>query len=327
VDRRTFLGTVTGGLLTAPLVAQAQTPGKTYRIGYLTVPGRESAHGVADTFERALRDLGWINGKNVVVEYRFANSDTKRLASFAFELVESRPDVIVAGANAAVLALKDATRTIPIVMFLAADPVRSGLVASYARPGGNVTGLTLTTGSELYGKQLQLLKSAFPNISRVAIVANQASPVYTGALREIGIATHALGLHQQIVEIRAPEEFEDVFATLARRADAIFVPADSMFYQYRVRLAQLAVRTRLPAMWGLREQAEVGGLMAYATDLRDLGRRAAIFVDKILKGAKPGDLPIEQPTQFELVINLKTAKALGLTIPPSLLLRADQVIE
>ena len=327
MDRRTFLGTVTGGLLTAPLVAQAQTPGKTYRIGYLTVPGRESAHGVADTFERALRDLGWINGKNVVVEYRFANSDAKRLASFAFELVESRPDVIVAGANAAVLALKDATRTIPIVMFLAADPVRSGLVASYARPGGNVTGLTLTTGSELYGKQLQLLKSAFPNISRVAIVANQASPVYTGALREIGIATHALGLHQQIVEIRAPEEFEDVFATLARRADAIFVPADSMFYQYRVRLAQLAVKTRLPAMWGLREQAEVGGLMAYATDLRDLGRRAAIFVDKILKGAKPGDLPIEQPTKFELVINLKTAKALGLTIPPSLLLRADQVIE
>ena len=327
MDRRTFLGTVTGGLLTAPLVAQAQTPGKTYRIGYLTVPGRESAHGVADTFERALRDLGWINGKNVVVEYRFANSDAKRLASFAFELVESRPDVIVAGANAAVLALKDATRTIPIVMFLAADPVRSGLVASYARPGGNVTGLTLTTGSELYGKQLQLLKSAFPNISRVAIVANQASPVYTGALREIGIATHALGLHQQIVEIRAPEEFEDVFATLARRADAIFVPADSMFYQYRVRLAQLAVKTRLPAMWGLREQAEVGGLMAYATDLRDLGRRAAIFVDKILKGAQPGDLPIEQPTKFELVINLKTAKALGLTIPPSLLLRADQVIE
>jgi len=234
---------------------------------------------------------------------------------------------MVAGANAAVLALKNATRTIPIVMFLAANPVRSGLVASYARPGGNVTGLTVTTGSELYGKQLQLLKSAFPKISRVAIVANQASPVYTGALREIGIATHALGLHQQIVEIRAPEEFEDVFATLARRADAIFVPADSMFYQYRVRLAQLAVKTGLPAMWGLREQAEVGGLMAYATDLHDLGRRAAIFVDKILKGAKPADLPVEQPTKFDLVINLKTAKALGLTIPPSLLQRADQVIE
>ncbi len=327
MNRRVFLVSLAGGLLAAPLAPEAQQAGKMYRIGYLTMPGRESAHGVADTFERALRDLGWINGKNVVVEYRFANSDMKRLASFAFELVESRPDVIVAGANAAVLALKNATRTIPIVMFLAADPVRSGLVASYARPGGNVTGLTVTTGSELYGKQLQLLKSAFPKISRVAIVANQASPVYTGALREIGIATHALGLHQQIVEIRAPEEFEDVFATLARRADAIFVPADSMFYQYRVRLAQLAVKTRLPAMWGLREQAEVGGLMAYATDLHDLGRRAAIFVDKILKGAKPADLPVEQPTKFELVINLKTAKALGLTIPPSLLQRADQVIE
>ncbi|HZI74255.1 MAG TPA: ABC transporter substrate binding protein, partial [Gemmatimonadales bacterium] len=160
MERRAFIA-ATIGLVATPLAAGAQTPGKTYRIGYLTVPDRESAHGVADTFERALRDLGW-NGKNVVVEYRFANSDTKRLASFAFELVESRPDVIVAGANAAVLALKDATRTIPIVMFLAADPVRSGLVASYARPGGNVTGLTVTTGSELYGKQLQLLKSAFP---------------------------------------------------------------------------------------------------------------------------------------------------------------------
>jgi putative ABC transport system substrate-binding protein len=327
MDRRAFIAVLTGGLLTVPLVAEAQRAGTVYRIGYLTVPGRESAHGVADTFELALRDLGWINGKNVVVEYRFANSDMERLASFASELVESRPDIIVAGANAAVSALKNATQTIPIVMFLAADPVSSGLVANLARPGGNVTGLTVTTGPELYGKQLQLLKSAFPKISRVAVLANRASPVYTGALREIGIAMHALGLHQQTVEVRAPEEFEDAFATLARRADAVFVPADSMFYQYRVWVARLAMKTRLPSMWGLREQAEAGGLMAYATDLHDLGRRAAVFVDKILKGAKPADLPVEQPTKFELVINLKTAKTLGLTIPPSLLQRADQVIE
>ncbi len=326
MNRRAFV-TGLGAVLAAPLAAEAQQTGTVYRIGYLTVPGRESAHGVADTFELALRDLGWINGKNVVLDYRFANNDMERLTSFAFELVRSRPDVIVAGANAAVLALKSETQTIPIVMFLAADPVSSGLVASFARPGGNVTGLTVTTGPELNGKQLQLLKSAFPKISRVAVVVNRASPAYTGALREIGIATQALGLRQQIVEIRGPEEFEDAFATLARRADAIFVPADSMFYQYRVSLAQLAAKTRLPAMWGLREQAEAGGLMAYATDLHDLGRRAAIFVDKILKGAKPSDIPVEQPTKFELVINLKTAKALGLTIPPSLLLRADQVIE
>ncbi len=327
MDRRTFLVVAVGGLRAGPLAAQAQESGRPYRVGYLTVPGRESAHGVADAFERALRDLGWINGKNVLVEYRFANSDVERLPSLAFELVESKPDVIVAGANAAVLAVKNATHTIPIVMFLAADPVRSGLVASFARPGGNITGLTVTTGSELYGKQLELLKSAFPRISRVAIIANQASPVYRDALQEIVIATHALGLRQQVVEIRAPDEFEHAFATLTRRADAIFVPADSMFYQYRVRLAQLAVKTRLPAMWGLREQAEAGGLMAYATDLHDLGRRAATFVDKILKGAKPADLPVEQPTKFELVINLKTAKSLGLATPSSLLARADQVIE
>jgi putative ABC transport system substrate-binding protein len=258
VDRRAFITTLTSGLLAAPLAAEAQESGNVYRIGYLTVPGRESAHGVADTFELALRHLGWINAKNVVVEYRFANSDMVRLASFASELVESRSDVIVAGSNAAVSALKNATQTIPIVMFLAADPVSSGLVATLARPGGNVTGLTVTTGPELYGKQLQLLKSAFPKISRVAVVTNRATSLYTGALREIGIAMHALGLHQQTVEVRAPEEFEDAFATLARRADAIFVPADSMFYQYRVRLAQLAMKTRLPAIGGCASRRRPG---------------------------------------------------------------------
>lgn len=217
MDRRTFIGTVVGGFLVVPLVAEAQRAGTVYRIGYLTVPGRESAHGVADAFELALRDLGWVNGKNVMVEYRFANSDTERLATFASELVQWRPEVIVAGATAAVSALKNATQSIPIVMFLASDPVSSGLVASLARPGGNVTGLTVTAGPELYGKQLQLLKSAFPKLSRVAVVV-RASPLYAGALREIGIAMQALGLHQQTVEVRAPEEFEDAFVRLARRA-------------------------------------------------------------------------------------------------------------
>ena len=204
MDRRTFVASAIT-LFAIPLAAEAQPAGTVYRIGYLTVPGRESADGVADTFELALRGLGWINGKNVVIDYRFANSDMERLAGFAAELAKSRPDVIVAGANAAVLALKNVSRTIPIVMFLAVDPVRSGLVASFARPGGNITGLTVTAGQEIYGKQLQLLKSAFPKISRVAIVTNQASPVYAGALRETGIATRALGLHQQIVEIRRPK--------------------------------------------------------------------------------------------------------------------------
>jgi putative ABC transport system substrate-binding protein len=327
ITRRALMKGAAAAAVVSPGAVEGQQAGAVYRIGYLTLPSRESAHGVADTFELALRGLGWINGKNVVIDYRFANNDMERLARFAAELAESRPDVIVAGANAVVLTLKKLTRTIPIVTFLAADPVRSGLVASLAHPGGNVTGLTSTAGPEIYGKQLQLLKSGFPKISRVAIVVSRASPVYAGILREIGIATHALGLQQQIVEIRAPEELEDAFATLSRHADAIYITADSLFYEHRVRLAKLAAKTRLPAMWGLREQAEAGGLMAYATDLHDLGRRAAIFVDKILKGAKPADLPVEQPTKFDLIINLKTAKALGLTIQQSLLLQADQVIE
>ena len=326
IGRRALMKGAAAAAIIWPVAVEAQQA-RTYRIGYLTLPSRESAHGVSDTFELALRGLGWINGKNAVLDYRFANNDMERLARFAAELVESRPDVIVAGANAVVLTLKKLTRTIPIVTFLAADPVGSGLVASLAHPGGNVTGLTSTAGPEIYGKQLQLLKSGFPKISRVAIVVSRTSPVYAGILRETGIATQALGLQQQIVEIRAPEELEDAFATLSRRADAIYVTADSLFYQHRVRLAQLAAKTRLPAMWGLREQAEAGGLMAYATDLHDLGRRAAIFVDKILKGAKPADLPVEQPTKFDLIINMRTAKMLGLTIPQALLLRADQVIE
>jgi putative ABC transport system substrate-binding protein len=328
MDRRTFLCGLTLGALAAPLAAEAQQAGKVYRIGYLTVPSRETAQGVANSFQLGLRDLGWIEGQNVVVDYRFADSNLDRLPDLAAELARLRADVIVAGANAAVIAAKTATPTIPIVMFLAFDPVGSGLVPSLARPGGNVTGLTVSSGPEIYGKQLQLLKDAFPRVSRVGILVNQAFPAYARLLQEVEIATRALGLQRRVMEIRDPKEFDNAFAAMTTaHLDAIFIPADSMFYQHRVRLAQLAAKTRLPAMWGLREHAEAGGLLAYATDLNDLARRAASYVDKILKGAKPADLPIEQPTKFELVINLKTAKALGLTIPPSLLLRADQVIE
>jgi len=315
-------------ILAAPFVAEGQQAGKVYRIGYLTVPSRESAQGVAHKFQLRLRDLGWIEGQNVVVDYRFADSHLDRLPGLAAELVRLKADVIVAGANAAVTAAKNATRTIPIVMFLAIDPVGSGLVASLARPGGNVTGLTQTVGTDFYGKQLQVLKHAFPRVSRVAILVSPATLAYARTLREIETAIRALGLQRQIMEVREPSEFDNVFAVLTRaHPDAIFVPADSMFYQHRAQLAQLAANSRLPAMWGLRAHAEAGGLMAYSTDLEDLARRAATFVDKILKGAKPGDLPVEQPTRFELVINLKTAKALELTIPPSLLLQADQIIE
>ena len=327
MNRRAFV-TGLGAVLAAPLGVEAQQAGKVYRVGYLTVPSRETAHGVADRFEAALSDLGWIAGKNVVIDYRFADNRIERLPDLAAELVRLKADVIVAGANAAVTAAKNATPTIPIVMFLAVDPVGSGLVASLARPGGNVTGLTSTAGTEIFGKQLQILKSAFPRVSRVGVLVNEASPLYARLPREIEAATQALGLQPQMVVVRGAADFEGAFAKLiAARVDAVFLSADSMFYQHRVRLAQLVAKTRLPAMWGLREYARAGGLMAYSTDLDDLARRAATYVDKILKGARPGDLPVEQPTKFELVINLKTAKALGLTVPPSLLLRADQVIE
>jgi len=328
MDRRAFIAMTGGSILAKPLAGGAQSQGKVYRIGYLTVPSRETAHGVANTFQLALRDLGWIDGQNVLIEYRFADSRLDRLPDLAAGLVQLRADVIVAGANAAVSAAKAVTQTIPIVMFLTADPVGTGLVASLARPGGNVTGLTTTAGPEIYGKQLQLLKDAFPRISRVAVLVSHAAPAYALVVREIATATRALGLQRHVMEIRNPGDFDNAFAAMTKaHANAIFIPADSMFYQYRTQLVRLAANTRLPAMWGLREQAEAGGLLAYATDLNDLARRAATYVDKILKGAKPADLPVEQPTKFELVINLKAAKALGLTIPQSLLLRADQVIE
>ena len=330
MDRRAFLASAAGGLLAAPLAVGAQPVRKVHRIGYLTIPSRESAQGVANTFSVGLRDLGWIEGQNVVVEYRFAASNLDRLSDLATELVRLGSEVIVAGANAAVAAAKNATRTTPIVMFLTVDPVGSGLVASLAHPGGNVTGLTTTAGSEIYGKQLQILKDTFPQVGRIAIFMNRAGPAHAvaRALQEIDTATRALGLQRQLMEVRGPDDFDQAFAALAEiRPDAIFVTQDSMFYQHRARLVQLVAKTRLPAMWGLRDQAEAGGLMAYATDLNDLARRAAGYVDKILKGAKPGDIPIEQPTKFELVINLKTAKALGLTIPSEVLQRADQVIE
>jgi ABC-type uncharacterized transport system substrate-binding protein len=316
------------GCLAVPRPAEAQQAGKVYRVGYLTVPSRETAQSAATAFHLGLRDLGWIDGQNVVVDFRFADGQVDRLPHLAAELVRLRTDVIVAGANAAVLAAKNATPTTPIVMFLAVDPVRSGLVASLPRPGGTITGLTSTAGPEIYGKQLQLLKDAFPKVSRVAIIVTRGSPLYARALREMEMAARSLGMVPQVFELRDPGEIDNVFAALtAARPDAIFVPADSMIYQHRVRLARLAAKSRLPSMWGLRENAEAGGLMAYATNLDDLARRAATFVDKILRGARPADLPVEQPTKFELLINVKTAKALRLTIPSSLLQRADQIIE
>jgi putative ABC transport system substrate-binding protein len=316
-------------LLATRLDADAFQAGKVYRVGYLTVPSREAAQDGANAFQAMLRELGWVVGKNVIVEYRFADSNLDRLPDLAAELVRLRVDVIAAGASPAVIAAKNATQTIPIVMMFPGNPVVSGLVASLARPGGNITGLAANAGPEIYGKQLQLLKDAFPHMSRVGILMNGATREFHSlGMRQIEITARALGLQRTVVEVREPREFSNAFAVLTRaKSDAIFVPADPLFLQHRARLADLAAQSRLPAIWGLREHAEAGGLMAYSTNLADLTRRAAIYVDKILRGAKPADLPVEQPTKFDLIINLKAAKALGLTIPRSLLLQADQVIE
>jgi len=242
-------------------------------------------------------------------------------------LVRLKVDVIVAPAGSAVQAAKDATSTIPIVMIFPNDPVASGLVASLARPGGNVTGTTFTSGAEIFGKQLQLLKEAIPRASRVAVLGNPSDPEWASQVIEVEAAARTMGLRLQRVEVRGPEEFDAAFAAMARdRAEALLVAGGSTFLVNRVKLAELALKARLPSMFSFRESVQAGGLMAYAVNMADFVGHAAVYVDKILKGAKPADLPVERPTKFELVINLKTARSLGLTMPPALLQRADELI-
>jgi putative ABC transport system substrate-binding protein len=297
LDRRTFLSALTGSLLAAPFVAEAQPAGKVARIGYLAPNLAVNPH-LPEAFRQGLRDLGYVEARNLVIEIRSAEGKLERLPALAAELVALKVDVIVAGGTPAALAAKQATTTLPIVVSAAGDPVTSGLVTSLARPGGNVTGLSMLS-PDLVGKCLEQLKQAVPGVSRVAVV-----------------------------EARGPEEFDRAFSEIIRvRAGALTVLPSSMFISERRRLVDLAAKNRLPAVYSVREFVDAGSFMAYGPNLPDLNRRAATYVDRILKGAKPGDLPIEQPTKFELVINLKTAKALGLTIPQSLLQRADQVIE
>ena len=316
------------GILAAPLAADAQQAGKVFRIGYLAPGSPSSATGSLEAFRQGLRELGYVEGRNIVIEYRWAEGRHERLPDLAADLVRLKVDVIVAVATTPPHAAKKATTTIPIVMTNHADPVGSGLVASLARPGGNITGMADTAGLEIFGKQLELLKEAVPGVSRVAVIwnpTNQAHPLWLG---EVKVAARSLRVQLQILEARGPDEFESAFAAMTReRAGALFVLRDAMFLLHRTRIAELAAKSRLPAMYGLRPNVEAGGLMFYGASLPDLIRRAATYVDKILKGAKPGDLPVEQPTRFELVVNLKTAKALGLTIPQSVLFRADKVIE
>src|SRR5438876_1712871 len=311
----------------APVSVRAQA-GKVYRSWYLRTPTREAVARGVDAFVRKLRELGWIDGKSLIIEYRWAEGNVERLPELAADLVRRKVDVIVAPAGSAALAAKNATSSIPIVMIFPSDPVETGLVASLSRPGGNITGTTFTAGPEIFGKQLQILKEAIPHASRVAILSNPADPSFALQVRVVEATARSLRIRLQHVDAKGPEEFDSAFAAMAReRADALLVGGTSTFLAHRTKLAELALKGRLPTMYSFRESVEAGGLMAYAVNMADFVGRAAVYVDKILKGAKPADLPIEQPTKFELVINLKAAKALGITVPQSLLLRADEVIQ
>jgi putative ABC transport system substrate-binding protein len=325
MDRRRFLLTSLAGAVAAPLAGGAQEAGKVYRIGYLFEQAQYQP--VTRTYEESLHELGYVEGRNLVVERRFVAFKYDRLPQLAAELVRLKPDVIVTASNPVLsAALKQATTTIPIVFVGTIDPVGTGLVTSLARPGGNITGLSMGTNPEFMAKQLEILKEIVPKLSRVGILRQTGrAGTETAALES---AARKLGLMVLVADVRTSNDIEGAFATMTRnRADASLILGGGLTYVSRQQIADLAKRHRLPAIHLLREYAEAGLLLTYGPILEALWRRAATYVDKILKGAKPGDLPIEQPTKFELVINLKTAKALGLTIPPSLLARANHLIE
>jgi len=327
IDRRWFiLGSL--GLLTAPRASEAQQPAKIARLGIL---GAGSAAGVRlEAFIQGLRDLGYVEGRNLVIEYRNHEGKEERLPALAAELVALKVDVILAVSTLPALAAMKVTRTLPIVFAAAAEPVTSGLVTSLARPGGNVTGMS-AVAPELVGKCLELLKQTVPGVTRGVILWQPGAPderTDKDMLKEAEVASRTLGVRLQAVKARRPEDFERAFSDVTKaRAGALIVLTSVMFINERRRLVDLAAKNRLPTVYPQRDFVDVGGLMSYGPNGPDLFRRAATLVDKILKGAKPADLPVEQPTKFELVINLKTAKALGLTIPQTLLLQADQVIE
>jgi ABC-type uncharacterized transport system substrate-binding protein len=320
-----LIAALTLGLFIVPLVADAQQAGKVYRIGYLSGGSPSSLRQV---FEQTLRERGWVTGQNLVIAYRHADGEYDRLPALAAELARLEPQVIVAVPTAAARAAKNATSTIPIVMWGVADPISEGLVGSLARPGGNVTGFTGVPPFETYAKQLQVLKEAVPAARRIAFLKNPANAAVLPAVKIVKEAARTLGVELQVVDARAPEEFEPAFRAMAQaRADALLVYGDAAFYPHLRRLADLSLRGHLPTMCVDPDYAKAGGFMNYSVNYADTVRQVAGYVDRLLRGAKPTELPVERPTKFELVINVKTAKALGLTVPPTLLLQADQVIE
>jgi putative tryptophan/tyrosine transport system substrate-binding protein len=314
------------GLLMATRTAQAPPAGKVYRIGILIVGTVATFGNLVEAFRQGLRDLGYVEGQNLLIEYRWGEGKVERLPDLAAELVDLKVDLIVVAGTQAVQAAKHATTTIPIVMPGSSDPVGTGLVASLARPGGNITGLT-TIAPELSGKRLELLKEAVPGLSRVAVLWQGGHEGALLSMQETEAAGRSLGVPLQSLEVREPHEFERAFAAATRGgAEALIVLSSAFFAAEGRRIVELVTQSRLPSMFWRREFVEAGGLLSYGPSLPDLFRRAATYVDKIFKGAKPAELPVEQPTTFELVINLKTAQALGLTIPPTLLFQADEVL-
>src|SRR5262245_36155003 len=322
--RREFITLIGDAAAAWPLAARAQQPAKLPTIGYLG-PATLDSQRLA-TFVKRLRDLGWIEGRTIAIEYRWSEGHNERLAETAAELVRLKMDVIVTSATPPSVAVKQATSAIPIVFAAVADPVGAGVVESLARPGGNATGLSLQQ-TDAAGKRIELLREVVPNLRRLAITYNGGNPSVLLDMREAQTATRVLGLEAVTSDIRLPEDITPAFDPLKGRVEAIYVCNDPLAITNRVRINTLALKMRLPTMFGAREFVEVGGLMSYGPNLSELYRRAAELVDKILRGAKPADLPVEQPTKFDLVINLTTAKTLGLTIPPALLARADEVIE
>ncbi|AMA57144.1 ABC transporter substrate-binding protein [Bradyrhizobium sp. CCGE-LA001] len=329
MKRREFMELIGGAAATWPFGARAQQPPKSrYKVGYLASASREQTLRNVRAFEAGLRSLGYRAGENVVIEYRFADGDVGRLAALAIEVAGLGVDVIMSGTNATTVAAMKATRTIPIVMANSAEPVSAGLVASLARPGGNVTGFSSEPGDEINGKRLEFLNDTLPNLSRVGVLWNPDFAPNQDRLASLREAAKALGLTLVPAEARGPDMLQQAFATMVReRAQVLVVLSDGVLFNHRGLIGVMAVINRLPAISAVREYADAGFLLSYGTDLPDQFRRSATLVDKILKGTKPGDLPVERPTKYELVVNLQTAKALDINMPPTLLTRADVVIE
>jgi len=328
MDRRSFVGAVACVLLSLPVAVEAQQAGKVPRIGFLQQNSAEASPHLVAAFRQALGEHGWVDGRNVVLDIRYADGKVDRFPALVAELIHLKSDLIVTTSSATTWAAKDIAQSVPVVMAASADALGEGLVTSLAHPGGNITGMTFIAGPEFAGKQLQLLKEVAPAASRVAVLTNPTNRSHAAFAREVKAAARSLGAQVQVLEVPRPDQLDSAFAAMTKdHVAALLVLTDSMFVGQRQRIVDLAARGRIPALYSQKEFVVDGGLISYGPNLAEMFRRAAIQVDKILRGAKPGDLPVEQPTTFELVINLKTAKSLGITIPKDMLLRANEAMQ